>query len=121
MRHQATAAVLLFVGMVASYSFEWVAPELAADVWNIGSSALILFLLMIVAATYRSWEMVAVCATLAGFKVMVIGCTAWFMVDPWPTVPGQALCSQRLDMPLGVLGLIIAGLLVIELSGGQKK
>ena len=44
-------------------------------------------------------------AVLAGFELQVVACNAWYLVRPWPTPPGSALCSSGLQFPLGLIGL----------------
>jgi len=120
-RHRITALVLLVAGMMSSYAYYHADPENQALVWNLSTNALCLLLLAFIAAVYASWEVVAVCAVIGGFKAAVVACSTWFYFAPWPVVPGKPLCSQRLDMPLGVVGLIIGALLVIELAGGKNQ
>jgi hypothetical protein len=121
MKHRATAACTLAAGMAASYAYYSAPPEHAAFVWHVTQSFFIVYLLAVLAMVHKSWEMWAVCVVLAFFRFMIIGCSTWFFLDPWPVKPGDALCSSKLDAPLGVIGLIIAGLLAVGLSGGRTR
>lgn len=121
MKHRATALWLLFAGMAASYAYYSAPTHLKPLVHHLSTSGFILFLLLLVGLLHRSWEIWAVCAVLAGFRLMIAGCSIWFAVDPWPVKEGDPLCSARADWPLGVVGLIIAMLLLLELTGRSKR
>lgn len=111
---------MLCVGLVCSYVWYWFGAEHAADLWNIAGAVHTSFLLFIVGLVFRSPEVWAVVALLLGFKLMVIGCNAWYVLDPWPIGPGEAMCSARLNLPLGGLGLGLGALLVASIAGEKK-
>lgn len=119
MKHPRLALALLLVGLVLSYGWHWVPDELVADVWNIATSALVVFLLSILAMTFHSPEVWLVVALLIVLKLMVIGCSLWYLVDPWPINPGDGMCAARLNVPVGALGLAVAALLAAYIAGGK--
>lgn len=116
MRHKAVALALLVAGMFLSYAWYLVPEAVAAQAWNVSQSALVIFCLGIIGLVFATPEVWAVAALLAIFKAAVIGCTVWYLVDPWPVLPGQATCSARLNMPLGFVGLALGVLLVARIA-----
>ena len=70
-----------------------------------------------------SFHRVAPDAPLAGVllwwaweELQVILCSAWFIFDPWPIDPGQAMCSAKLGFDLGALGVLIVAVLALRLN-----
>lgn len=105
MKHPRAALALLIVGLLLSYAWYWAPNEAQGHVQNVASNALILYLLACVALVFASPEVTAVVALLAVFKTVIIVCNVWWLAAPWPVMPGQATCSAKFDMPLGVVGL----------------
>lgn len=120
MKHPRAALALLLPGMGLTYAWHWVPDELAGYAWNISASLLVVFLLAVIGIVFASVEVWAVCALLAMLKLMVVGCDVWYMVDPWPAKLGDDLCSARLNMPLGVVGLSLATLIGVTIYRGRK-
>lgn len=119
MKHQRVALVTLIVGLFCSYTWYWSDGPHDADWWNIAGAVQTGFLLLVLGLVFRSPEVWAVVALLGTFKLMVIGCNTWFVLDPWPMKPGQALCSTRLNVPLGAIGLGLGVLLVAGIARGK--
>lgn len=127
MRHRCTAFALLLLGLFVA--FVWTIPnhlwpldrEMVGQVWNASGAVLRIgtFLLLIVA--YRTWEMVAVCCLLMTFDLMVAGCSLAFLYSPWVIDPSQEACSQRLHIPLGIVGALIGLLLLLAILRGKKN
>ncbi len=120
MRHPRVALAMLVVGMFMSYIWHWVPEEFTAFAWNVSTSILVVYLLAQAGLVFSSTEVWTVVALLAAFKLMVIGCSTWYLFDPWPVEPGQALCSARLNMPLGSIGLGLGALLVASIAGEKR-
>lgn len=109
------ALSLLVFGLACSYAYAWASPAISADVQNIAGALMTLGLLVLAGLAFGSVEVWSVVALLSLFKVMVIGCNTWYVLDPWPVKPGQPLCSTRLNLPLGVIGLALAAALAAYL------
>lgn len=114
------ALALLVVGLFCSYTWYWTDGPHDATLWNIAGATQTAFLLVLIGIICRSPEVWCVVALLAMFKLMVIGCNAWWMVAPWPVKPGQALCSTKLNLPLGAIGLGLGALLAAGISRGRR-
>jgi hypothetical protein len=114
-KHPRFSLVLLVVGFLLSYAWYWVPAQFAAHAQNVAGAALTIFCLGLIGLLLGSAEAWIVVGLLASFKAMVIGCTAWFLLDPWPIRPGQALCSARLNWPLGLLGVGAAGIIYLRI------
>jgi len=100
------ALALLLVGGWAHHAWVAVPTEWQADVWNAGQGALMLMVLAVVWT--RSGRMVRMaCALLGVWAFMQMGCSIAYMVAPWPVAEGQAQCSAALNLPLGMLGLVL--------------
>lgn len=121
MKHKATALALLLIGCAAAYGWQFAPAQHAGAAWYISQGLWQVALLALVACTYRSWAVVVVCALLAAFGLMVAGCEAAYLVNPWSMNPGDELCSARLNYPLGLLGAVIALGLVLSIIREQKR
>lgn len=120
MKHQRVALALLVVGLACSYTWYWADGPHDADWWNIAGAVQASFMLVIIGMVFRSPEVWAVVALLTAFKAMVIGCNVWYVLAPWPMQAGQALCSTRLNIPLGALGAGIGALLAAKILRGSQ-
>jgi chromate transport protein ChrA len=110
----AFALALLALGVVAQFAWR-IAPEHLQDAaWTVGQAALIVALLGIVAVRYGNAVRV-VCALLACWQAMTIGCTAAWMARPWQRQEGEALCSDLLNLPLGAMSGCVALILAWRL------
>jgi hypothetical protein len=120
MRHQRVALAMLIVGLFCSCAWYFVDGPHDADFWNIAGAAHTAFLLVIIGLVFRSWEVWAVVGILGAFKLMVIGCNAWWMAAPWPVKPGHGLCSTKLDLPLSAIGAAFGLLLAAKIARGNR-
>lgn len=121
MKHRTTALVLLVIGCAAAYGWQMVPEQHLGAAWYISQSLWQVMLLALLACVYRSRAVVLVCALLACFSLMVVGCEAAYLVKPWPMNPGDELCSARLNYPLGLLGAVIALGLVLSIIREKKR
>ena len=120
MKHKTTALALLLLGLAAAYGWQLSPDGHIATVWNITQGLWPVFLLALIAATYRTWEVAAVCVLLSVFGLMVAGCELAFVIHPWPILPGDERCSAGLNYPLGLLGAVIALALVVAIIREKK-
>lgn len=110
-----TAIALLLAGALLHYGWAWAPAANQADVWNLAGAAARLGLLVTVLWHHRGITL-AVGAWWAAEEVLVIGCSSWHIIAPWPRVAGQAQCDALLHYDLGTLGLLAVALLVVNLS-----
>ena len=120
MKHPRAALSLLGVGLFLSYCWQWVPAQHAGAAAIIAASALVIYLLTCFGLFFASYEVWLTVALIAAFKAIVIGCNVWFIADPWPVKPGQALCSARLNWPLGLVGLALGAALFLHLRKKGK-
>lgn len=120
MTSRALALLLLVVGCAAAYGWQFVPPERAAIVWNMTGALYRVFLLALVALTLRSRTIAAVALLLAAFDLMVAGCSGLYMLAPWPILPGDERCSTRFNLPLGLVGSVIALVLAANIVRGKR-
>ncbi|NKI94791.1 hypothetical protein [Rhizobacter sp. SG703] len=123
MKHPGVAFGLLVFGLACSYGWYWASPDMAADVQNILAAAFIFGLLALFGLVFDSAEIWLVTALLGLLKASVIACNTWYVIAPWPVMPGAPLCSTRLDLPLWivglVLGMVLAAYLLWKHQGGH--
>lgn len=111
-----TALWLLAAGMAAQFTWRWAPDWAQADVWNAQGSVLIVMLLGLMAASYRSKrEFVLVCCYLGALWILTAGCSLLWLKDQWEVLPGQDQCDARVRFPLSVTGLFIGLLLLIRI------
>lgn len=120
MRHRGLALALLAPGLLLSYVWQWVPDSLAGYAWNISTALMVVLLLALIAIIFSSPEVLATCALLALLKLSVIVCDVWHMVAPWPVQLGEPMCSSRLNLPLGVVGLALGAILATAIYRGRK-
>lgn len=117
--HRWTALILLLVGLAAAYLWQVTAFD-PAYVWNASGATYRVLLLGLVAVAYKSTPVRLVCLLLSGCDLMVAGCSIAYLIQPWQVSPDQELCSSRLNMPLGLVGAVLALGLVIYIVRGKK-
>ena len=107
------AAALLLAGVVRHYAWPMFPVALQSSIWNIGGALAILFLLAVVIRG-RSWLVLLVGLWWAAEELLVVGCTAGYIIAPWELVPGQ-MCSQLLHFDFAKIGALILAALVLLL------
>jgi hypothetical protein len=112
LRHPKAAFGLLVAGLLLSYCWFWAPPVHQGEVWNIATSALVIYLLGMIGLAFNSAEVWVVGVTIAFFKVVVMACSTWYIFAPWEVAPGQELCSAKFNLPLGIIGLAIGAALI---------
>lgn len=109
-REHSAALGLVAAVLVVFYSWALVPPTVAGQWWNICGALARIGLLVALLWHSRGWVLLAGAWWVAE-DVMVAGCSAAFMVRPWPVAPGEAQCSALLGYDLGSLGVVMgAGL-----------
>lgn len=56
-----------------------------------------------------------VLALQAAYSVQAAGCSAAYLLAPWPVLAGDEQCSARMGIPLGAAGLVAALLILAHL------
>lgn len=111
----AMPAVLLLLGAAHNNAHKLVPAALAGRVYLITGAVLITVLLLALGLLVRHVLLWPVVALLVGYQLQAIGCNLWWLARPWRIVPGRELCSDRLEAPLGTLGLWAAAMLAQHL------
>jgi hypothetical protein len=96
---------MLVAGTLHYTVWKWAPEALQGHVYTGTAAAKQAFLLFVIGLVFRSREVWLVVAVLAGFELQVVACNVWYLVRPWPTPPGSALCSSGLHFPIGLVGL----------------
>lgn len=108
------AVALLLLIVLAGYGWQHVPIDAQADVASIGAHVVILALVVLVGVGRRSlWPVLGL---QAGFSLQSAGCSAAYLIAPWPVDPGAEQCSARLGLPLGLMGLVAALLILSHLT-----
>jgi len=111
MKGSRLAFVLLLAGLLHNNLYKHASAPLAGRVFVVTGHLLIALLVAVlcwVAHKQKARSVVLVCLLIAGYTLQVAGCNLWWMIEPWPVVPGGELCSDRLGLPLGLVGLAAA-------------
>ena len=103
------ALLLLVVGMLAAYSWRYAPAGTVADVWNIATHLHVLALLVLVGGAAQSPVVWWVVGLVAVWQLLPALCSIWWLIDPWQVLPNDERCSSRLGVPLGLIGLGVAG------------
>jgi len=70
-------------------------------------------------ATRKQVPLAGILLWWAWEELQVMLCSVWFIFDPWPVEPGQAMCSARAGFDIGALGVLIVALLAFRLTTTQ--
>ena len=105
--------LLLLVLAMRQHAWAWAPVELAGVASKgLGSmAALVMLLLVYELAPVKSRLLAAVAMVYAWAETQTVICSAWYMVEPWPVAPGQAMCSAKLGFDLGAVGLMAVAIL----------
>ena len=108
---------MILAGVVAlHYGWNLAPPEHQAQVWNIAGALARLVMLTALVWRWRGLVTMLAGAWWAAEELMVIGCSALYIVRPWQVEPGQAQCSALIGYDLGTLGLCVITMLALWLS-----
>jgi len=103
---------LLSLAVAKFYGWTIVPPQYAADVWNILGGVATICLLVALTRKERGLTL-AVVGWWGAEELLQIGCSAWYMVKPWPVALGAAQCSSLLGYDLGKIGAAWAALMLV--------
>jgi hypothetical protein len=118
--HRLAAELLL---IVAGRHHLW--PAAAAADQPIVSKALgaclVLWLLSVVqrlawALGHGSKVLAGVLMIAAWYQAQALVCSLSYLVEPWPVLPGQGLCTGRIGFDLGAIGLVLIAVAASSLS-----
>ena len=102
------ACVLLLVLAARHYGYDFWPAELRGLASKaLGALALVTLVWLAVLQVQRSLAIYAVALWFSVEEVQVTLCSFLYMRKPWPVQPGQSICSARLDLDLGALGIVV--------------
>ena len=90
------------IGLVPELELRGIASK------GLGGAAM-LSLILIVLRLRFSVPLALVASWWAIEELQVVICSILFAVAPWPVPTGQALCSSRIDVDLGSVGICVIG------------
>lgn len=110
------AALLLAMGWLHQgghawlYRLGWIAEGQRGHIWNITGAIFGASVLFMLGVSRRSMAVWIACAILIGHAAQVGGCSAAYLLDPWPIDAGDSLCSDGLAGPLAALGVAVVAM-----------
>lgn len=110
---------LLLLGGALHYGWQWF-PEHAAFVWNIAGSLTRVILLWALIRC-RGGMALAVGLWWTAEELLLIGCNALYILNPWPVKKGEAICSAMLQYDLGTIGLLVVAILGWQLARMRNR
>ncbi len=114
-RSDSLPAVLLAVGAARHYGWDFLPPELRGiAAKGLGGFAMLCMILVVLRLRF-SVPLALVASWWAIEELQVIICSILFGLAPWPVPTGQALCSSRIDVDLGSVGICVVGWLAFYL------
>lgn len=111
------AILLLLLGLVRHYSWEWVGTETQALAWNAAGSVVSMAAVWWVAQGYWSSSVAVVVAGWGIEEAQVFGCSVGRMFWQWQVLPGQEQCSAPLGIKLGAFSLMGIAFFVATCKG----
>ena len=100
------ALLLLVICAMRHYGWDFFPAELKGLASKGLGGIALLAMVVIVAAQNRDLCVKLVAAWWAFEELQVVLCSFAYMAAPWPVEPGQALCSARLDIDMGAIGIV---------------
>jgi len=102
------AVVLLLVMGARHYLYDAWPPELRGLASKaLGALALLSMVWLVVSLVPRSTPVTLVALWWSIEEVQVALCSFAYMVRPWPVPVGHSICSARLDLDLGAVGIVV--------------
>lgn len=117
----ALAAGLMAVVVLRDYGWTWV-PAGQQGMVSKGLGALLVLALLAAVwhlaglANLPRWWLAWPIGYGAWSALQTVLCAALYLMQPWSVPPGVGICSARLDIDLGALGLLIAALFALRAS-----
>lgn len=100
------ASILLLLAAMHEFAWQWFPAEMQGDIEVVTRWPLICALCFCVGVLSRDRNIQGACAAIATMSVTTAACSLWWLLDPWPTVPGGEQCSTK----WGPLSLLLSGL-----------
>lgn len=114
------ALALLLVAAARHYGWAWFPVEMRGVVSKGLGGIEVLVLLSVAWWLIRARAVRIVLALWAAHEAMVVACSAWWLVSPWPVATGQPMCSHGVGFDLGapgILAVLLAALWITRESG----
>ena len=78
---------------------------------GLGAALVLVLLSAVYRHAPRSRVLLAVLCLACWYSLQTLICSAAYMVEPWEVLPGQGICSARVEFDLGAVGvMLVAGL-----------
>lgn len=102
------AAALLTLCAARHYGWALVDPEIAGIVSKMLGSIAAIGLLAIIWMQSRPVGLIAfiVGSWYAFEELQTVVCSALYLIEPWAIKPGQAMCSAKVGVDIGLVGII---------------
>lgn len=100
---------MLAILFARHYGWDYFPPELRGIASKALGGAAMLALILIVLRLRYSVPLALVASWWAIEELQVVICSILFAVAPWPVPTGQSLCSSRIDVDLGSVGICVIG------------
>lgn len=88
------------------YRLGWISEAQRGHVWNITGALFLALVLLALGCGHKSAPIWIACAVLIGQAAQVGGCSAAYLIQPWPVDAGASLCSEGAAGPLAALGVV---------------
>ena len=110
------AAALLLIGASRHYGWMLVDPEFRGIVSK-ALGALAAMCLIAIIAYHVAGKWVLLVSAAYGFEeLQTFACSVMYWFEPWPVEAGQSICSARLGLDIGAVGIFVVGLLAYKLA-----
>jgi hypothetical protein len=110
------AAALLLIGAWRHFGWALFDGSTRALVSKASGALAICCLLLILWRECGTKPVLPIMLWWAWEELQVMLCSTWFMFDPWPVEPGQAMCSAKLGFDIGALGILAVAILTFHLT-----
>lgn len=102
------AVAMLLVMAARHYLYDLWPPELRGLASKaLGALSLLTLVWLVHSLAPRSSVLTAIALWWSVEEVQVALCSFAYMVKPWPVPVGQSICSARLDLDLGAIGIVV--------------
>lgn len=120
MKRRDLAAIMLAICTVRNFGWEAFPDDLkglaSKGLGGLAMCALIWIVFLM--SPSRAVRLVAL--VWSAHELQVFICSFAFMVEPWAVLPGQPMCSARLDFDLGAIGITAIAFLAWHISRGRN-
>lgn len=120
-RSDGLALALLLVGAARHYGWAMFPQELKALASKgLGGLAMLALLAIIFhmarerGPISKTFGLVFLWSSWEGLQISL--CSFWFMVDPWPINAGEAMCSARIGLDIGSVGILAVAVILWRLT-----